>query len=206
VFADEGSPTMAPRDRQRLLDKALALPNAQTSDFSGGRRPPSDVAPHHLKIIKDTVLRARLLGARLAEGLQSPKGPQKIASIIRVYPDFDAPSHNGSNGRVSERAGTVRKTALPTIEEMEALITRVRAVEGHVARELSMTIDQEIEQLKRRVADAKPEQIDEAYRALGAALAKRRDSSAHVRDEAFRRIESDSDFPPRTYLRLLARP
>ncbi|HTV74937.1 MAG TPA: hypothetical protein VME66_14660 [Candidatus Acidoferrales bacterium] len=197
---------MAPRDRQRLLDRALALPNAQPSDFFGGRKPPADAAPHHLKVIKDTVLRARLLGAHLAEGLQSPKGPQKIASIIRVYPDFDAPSHNGSNGRVSERAVSARKTALPTVEEMEALITRIRAVEGHVARELSLTIDHEIEQLKRRVADAKPEQLDEAYRALGAALAKRRDSSAHVREEAFRRIEADSDFAPRGYLRLLGRP
>jgi hypothetical protein len=197
---------MAPRDRQRLLDRALALPNAQAADFYGGRKPPSDAAPHHLKVIKDTVLRARLLGAHLAEGLQSPKGPQKIASIIRVYPDFDAPSQNGSNGRVSERTVSTRKTALPTVEEMEALVTRVRAVEGHVARELSLTIDQEIDQLKRRVADAKPEQLDEAYRALGAALAKRRDSSAHVREEAFRRIESDSDFAPRIYLRLFARP
>jgi hypothetical protein len=197
---------MAPRDRQRLLDRALALPNAQPSDFFGGRRPPADAAPHHLKIIKDTVLRARLLGAHLAEGLQSPKGPQKIASIIRVYPEFDAPSQNGSNGRVTERPSATRKTTLPTVEEMEALITRIRAVEGHVAREVSLTIDHEIDQLKRRVADAKPEHLDEAYRALGSALAKRRDSSAHVREEAFRRIETDGDFAPRTFLRMLARP
>jgi mRNA-degrading endonuclease toxin of MazEF toxin-antitoxin module len=205
---------MAPRDRQRLLDQALALPDAQLTDFFGGRRPPGDAHPGHLKVIKDTVLRARLIGANLAEGLQSPKGPQKIASILRLYPDFNAPSHAGahnghSNGHVvrATRGTPGRKPAqLPTVEELEALITRIRAVEGHVARELSMTIDQEIDQLKRKVAEARPDELNEAFAALGAAIAKRNDSSAHVREEAFRRIEKDTDFPQRAHLRYIAKP
>jgi hypothetical protein len=202
---------MAPRDKQRLLDQALALDNAKLTDFFGGRKPPGDVHPQHLKLIKDTALRARLIGANLAEGLQSPKGPQKIASILRIYPNFDAPSHaihNGHTGHVGRPRGTPgRKPAqLPTVEELEALITRIRALEGHVARELSMTIDEEIERLKRQLADSRPDELDTAFRALGAAISKRNDSSAHVRAEAFRRIEKDADFPPRVHLRYIAKP
>jgi hypothetical protein len=205
---------MAPRDRQHLLEQALGLPDAHLTDFFGGRKPPGDAHPHHLKVIKDTALRARLIAANLAEGLQSPKGPQKIASILRIYPDFNAPSHashnghSGHSGHVGRPKGTPgRKPAqLPTVEELEALITRVRAVEGHVARELSMTIDQEIDQLKRKVAESRPDELEEAFRALGAAIGKRNDSSTHVREEAFRRIEKDTDFPARAFLRYLAKP
>jgi hypothetical protein len=199
---------MAPRDRQRLLDQALALPNAQSHDFFAGRRPPGDANPNHLKVIKDTVLRARLIGANLAEGLQSPKGPQKIASILRIYPDFNAPAtHTGHVPRNPLRGTPGRKPAqAPTVEEMEALITRIRAVEGHVAREVSMTIDQEIEASKRRFADAKtPEELAEAHREFGVVLAKKNDSSKYVREEAFHRIEKDSEFPLRIHLRLLAK-
>ena len=53
-----------------------------------------------------------------------------------------------------------------------------------------MTIDQEIDQLKRKVAESRPEELDVAFAALGAAIAKRNDSSgAHVREEAFRHQE-----------------
>src|SRR5471030_3272397 len=136
-----------------LWEKAVALPLAQESDFYGSHRRPHGVDPQHMRIIKDTALRSRLIMAGMAEGLQSPKGPQKIASILRLYPDFNAPSHgphNGhSNGHIVVRSATRgtpgrKPAALPTVEDMEALITRIRAVEGHVARELSMTIDQEI--------------------------------------------------------------
>ena len=70
---------MAESDRQRLLERALALPQAAASDFFGGRSAPPGADPALLKIIADTALRTKLLDAKLAEGLQSPKGPQKIA-------------------------------------------------------------------------------------------------------------------------------
>ncbi len=201
---------MAPRNKQALLDQALALPDAQPSDFFAGRKPPADVHPHQLKVIKDTVLRARLIGARLAEGLQSPKGPQKIPSILRIYPDFDAPATISPNGHAPVRAtGKPGRKPLPqpTVEDMEALITRIRALEGHVAREVSMTVDQEIEQLQRRVASAhSAEELKATVAELGAAIAKRNDSRAHVRAEAYKRIEHDSAFAPRAFLKLLARP
>lgn len=202
---------MAVRNPQRLLDQALSLPNAQSSDFSGDRHAPSDALPEHLKVIKDTALRAKLIGAHLAEGLQSPKGPQKIASIIRIYPEFDAPAPPPSSGsgvgrpRSSSIGIRGRKPrALPTLEEMEALITRVRAIEAHVAREVGLTIDQEIEQLQRRVAEARQGQLDEAFRALGVAIAKRNDSTAFVRQEALRRVAGDAEFAPRVFLRYLS--
>ncbi len=68
-----------------LWEKAMALPLAQDSDFYGTHRKPHGVDQQHLRIIKDTALRSRLIMAGMAEGLQSPKGPQKIASIIRLY-------------------------------------------------------------------------------------------------------------------------
>ena len=105
--------------------QALALPDAQLTDFFGGRRPLGDAHPHHLKVIKDTVLRGCLNGANLAEGLQSPKGPQKIASILRLYPDFNAPSHVAHNGhsdgmsRSATRGTPTQACPTPTVEELK---------------------------------------------------------------------------------------
>jgi hypothetical protein len=184
----------------------MALPLARDDDFFGGRKPPADARPEHLRIINDSALRARLIGANIAVGLQSPKGPQRIASIIRVYPNFDAPTvnapaGNGSASPARHKAGT---SLQPTIEELEQLITRVRAVEGHVAREMHMAVDAEIERLRRKLGEATPEQIEDAHSALGAALDRRRAMSTEIRREAYRRIERDHEFPPRVYIRLLA--
>jgi hypothetical protein len=100
-----------------------------------------------------------------------------------------------------------RKTAqtLPTVEEMEALLKRIRAIEGHVARELSMSLDAEIGQAQRRVAEAFVGTVEEAFYSLGALLEKRRDSRRHVRATAFAQIEADREFAPRVYVRLLTR-
>lgn len=194
--------------RARLLERALTLPLAHDTDFFGGRTPPPGVDPQHLRLINDSALRARLIGASIAEGLQSPKGPQKIASIVRIYPNFDAPSrgpstHSASNGASS---GTRSKsvTHLPTVEEMEQLLTRIRAVEGHVAREMHMAVDAEIERLRKRLAESRADEIEEAHGALGAALERRRAMTTEIRKEAYRRIERDLQFHPRVYLRLLS--
>ena len=79
------------RVRSSLLEKALGAPARVDRDFFGNNRPPHGVDPQYLRAIRDTALRSRLIMAGLAEGLQSPKGPQKIASILRIYPDFTAP-------------------------------------------------------------------------------------------------------------------
>ena len=211
---------MAESDRHRLLERALALPHASASDFFGDRRPPPDADPDHLRVINDTSLRTRLIEAGLAEGLQSPKGPQKIASILRIYPGFDAPrlTNGVRNGRPPGRSpgrppGRPRGASiassparvLPTLEELEALIARIREVERHVAGELSAEVDERLEHLKRAIADQHGEALEATYRELGAALEQKRALAAHARAEAFRRVEGDQSFAPRVFLRLLAR-
>ena len=205
---------MAESDRQKLLALALELPGANAADFFGGRRPPGGADPAHLKIIKDTSLRTRLVEARVAEGLQSPKGPQKIASIIRVYPNLNAPPKSGAKsakgskpaGRPGRPAGT--KSAprnLPTLEAMEQLLARLRHVEAEVTRELATQVDHRIGQLKRSLADLSGAALESAYRELGDALQQKRALEAQIRAETFRRVETDAAFAPRAHLKLLAK-
>jgi hypothetical protein len=200
---------MAVSDRQRLLERALALPNARESDFFGGRRPPAGVAPELLKRIDDTSLRTKLVDSRIAEGLQSPKGPQKIASIVRIYPDFDAPprgsANSASNGRAKAAGAVAPARGLPTVDEMERLIGRIREIERSVERDLASAVDERIARLKRELADLEGAELEAAYLELGAALEHKRALASQVRFETFRRVESDADFAPRVYLRLLAR-
>ena len=197
---------MAESDRKRLLERALALPNASETDFYGGRRPPRGADPGLLKIIKDTSLRTKLIDSRIAEGLQSPKGPQKIASILRVYPDFDAPPKAVKNGRATPRPAAPERRGLPSIEDMETLLARLKAVEAEVSHELAAQVDERIARLKATIAGASGDDLEHAYRELGTALDERRRLASQVRAEAFRRVESDTSFGPRVHLRFLARP
>jgi hypothetical protein len=157
-----------------------------------------------LRIIPDTVLRAKLLRARLASPVQSPKGPQskKYPSIIRLHPNGDAPQHQLVT-RSPRLAGRPHVTGKPTIEQMEALIHRFRAVEGHVARELSLGIDNEIAELQQAVAAASPEEIDATIAALQEARAKKSNGARFVREEAFRLMQNEN-LPERRFLGLLA--
>jgi len=198
---------MAESDRQRLLARALALPEAAKSDFFGGRLPPEDADPSLLKRIDDTGLRTKLVETRIAEGLQSPKGPQKIASIIRVYPGFDAPTRATGNGRAksSARPPPQQPRGLPSVDQMERLIARYREIERDVASELSTDADERIARLKRSLADLDGAELEAAYRELGLALERKRALAAQVRFETFTRIERDADFAERAFLRLLAR-
>jgi hypothetical protein len=195
---------MAESARKRLLERALALPQAAEADFFGGRTPPPDADPKLLKKIDDTALRTKLLDAKLAEGLQSPKGPQKIASIVRIYPDFDAPSRGLSNGR-GRGPVAASPRGLPTVDEMERLIGRIRELEAVVEGELGARIDGRIERLKRSLADLTGAELESAVRELASALDEKRALASQIRYEAFKRVERDPDFAPRTYLRLLAR-
>jgi hypothetical protein len=212
---------MAQSDRQRLLARALALPKAEPSDFFGDRRPPEDADAELLKRIDDTSLRTKLVEARLAEGLQSPKGPQKIASILRIYPDFDAPLRASSNARSNGRSGernngrrdptrggasnVPQQRGLPSVEELELLLRRIREVEREVGHELGAQIDERIAGLKRALADLDGDDLERSYRELGEALQDKRALVLQIRFETFRRIESDDAFAPRAFLRLLRR-
>lgn len=199
---------MAESDRQRLLARALALPTAAESDFFGDRRPPADADPELLKRIDDTTLRTKLVETRIAEGLQSPKGPQKIASIVRIYPGFDAPSRTAASPRAKATATAPAPQAprgLPSVDQMERLLARYREIERAVAAELSNDADERIARLKRALADLDGTELEAAYRELGQALERKRALANQIRFETFARIEGDPDFTERTFLRLLAR-
>ena len=187
-------------DRSTLVQRALELPVAKESDFFGTRRRPAGINPDHIKVINDTALRSRLIGAGLAEGLQSPKGPQKIASILRIFPAGNAP---GKAAR-SEDAGR-GAYGLPSVEELNTLLARIAAVERDVSHELQSKINADIDRLKRQIGSLDGDAFERAFRELDGALAARRDLGSQIRAEAFARIDADSTFEPRKYLRLIAR-
>jgi hypothetical protein len=194
------------RARMSLWEKATALPVAEDSDFYGTHRKPQGVASDQLRVIKDTALRSRLIMAGMAEGLQSPKGPQKIASIIRLYPDFNAPQPT-RGGKPMRRTSEPSRSAygLPTVEELNTLLHRIERVEREVSIQLQGEINHDIARLKTQIATLEGDEFERAFRELETAVRARREVAAQVRDEAFKRIDADSSFEPRKYLRLISR-
>jgi len=171
-----------------------------------------------LRLINDTALRSRLIMAGLAEGLQSPKGPQRIASIIRLYPNFDAPGRDERMaGGAVRRPGRPRRTevsdapapraafGLPTVEELNALLSRIHATEIEVSRELQGKLNQDIDRLKREIGHLEGDAFERAFRDLQNAIETRKRLAGEIREEAFRRIDADGSFAPRKYLRLIGR-
>lgn len=193
--------------RASLWERAAALPDARDGDFFAANRRPSGVTAEHLKIITDTALRTRLIDAGIAEGLQSPKGPQKIPSIVRLYPNFDAPAKAPKGARSARSIDAPSRSAygLPTVEELTVLLSRIQAVESEVIDELQSQINEEIGRLKREIGHLEGEAFENAFRDLDRAMAKRKEMTGAVREEAFRRVEADGGFGPRKYLRLIAR-
>jgi hypothetical protein len=191
--------------RAGLWEKAKELPEARDSDFFGAHRRPPGVEGEYLKIISDTSLRTRLIDSGIAEGLQSPKGPQKIPSIIRLYPNFDAPGKDATPraGRVAETVRTAY--GLPTLEELDALLTRIRDVETHVSARLQQEVNADIARLKRQIGDLEGNEFEQAFHELDRALKTRKALAKQVREEAFKTVEADAAFAPRKYLRLISR-
>ena len=185
----------------------MALPLAQDSDFYGTHRKPHGVDGQHLRVIKDTALRSRLIMAGMAEGLQSPKGPQKIASIIRLYADFNAPQPLRGARPAARRGNEPSRSAygLPTVEELNSLLSRITSVERVVSAELQGQINNDISRLKGQIASLEGDEFERAFRELESAVRARREVAGQVRDETFKRIEADSAFEPRKYLRLVSR-
>jgi hypothetical protein len=189
-----------------LWEKAMALPLASESDFYGTHRRPHGVDGQHLRVIKDTALRSRLIMAGMAEGLQSPKGPQKIASIIRLYPDFNAPQPV-RGGRATPRHAAPARSAygLPTVEDLNRLLHRITTVERTVSSELQGQINSDISRLKSQIATLEGDEFERTFRELEAAVRARREVAGQVREETFKRIEADTSFDARKYLRLISR-
>ncbi|MBV8643309.1 MAG: hypothetical protein JO225_05275 [Candidatus Eremiobacteraeota bacterium] len=162
-----------------------------------------------MRVISDTALRSRLIMAGIAEGLQSPKGPQRIKSIIRLYPDFDAPRPGNRPRTVRAAAAPAHEPArafgLPTVEELNALLTRIQQIERAVSVEMQGRLSGDIDRLKRQISSLDGDDFERAFRELENAMRQRRELSGQIREEAFRRIDADSSFEPRRYLRLIAR-
>jgi hypothetical protein len=202
---------MAPKDRERLWQRALELELARPEDFAAGRRAPTDAAAEHLRVIADTGLRTRLIEARIAEGLQSPKGPQKLKSIVRLYPGFDAPGRNGPAPRkhavsrvgLSPRAPAARDDR-PTLEEMRALLEHLHRIETAVSQELHAGLDDRLRALQSELASASDDDLERLHAELGRTLETRRALRSKIRNEAFARIERELDARGRAYLRLLS--
>ena len=195
--------------RANLLEKAMSLPLARDEDFFGSTRRPVAIDPQHLRVISDTALRSRLIMAGIAEGLQSPKGPQRIKSIIRVYPAFDAP-RPGSRPRAVRTQSAPAEPArtafgLPTVEELNALLARIGQVEREVSHEMQGRLHGDIDRLKKQISTLEGDDFERAFRELDTAMKQRRQLATEVREEAFRRIDADSSFEPRRYLRLISR-
>ncbi len=185
-------------NKEELLHAALILPIAEKIEFIDWSHQQGDE-----RVVRDTSLRTKLIKAGLAEGVQSPKGPQAKAypSIIRLYPDGDAP------GRVRvERANPVPhvEPVKPTIDDLKALITRIEAVEAHVAREMQIQSEEDIRKLRERIASVPVEELHVAHAELGKALEISGNGKHHARLEALKRIENDHEFPQRVFLGLIA--
>ena len=188
----------------------MSLPLARDEDFFGPHRRPVGIDPQYLRVISDTALRSRLIMAGIAEGLQSPKGPQRIKSIIRLYPDFDAPRPGNRPRAIRSAAPSASEPSraafgLPTVEELNALLTRIHQAEREVSHELQGRLSGDIDRLKKQIATLDGDDFERAFRELEQAMRQRRELGTQIREEAFRRIDSDSSFEPRRYLRLIAR-
>jgi hypothetical protein len=188
----------------------MSLPLARDEDFFGSNRRPVAVDTQHLRVINDTALRSRLIMAGIAEGLQSPKGPQRIKSIIRLYPDFDAPRPTNKPRPVRTASAPPAEPArsafgLPTVEELNALLNRIQHAEREVSHEMQGRLNGDIERLKKQIATLDGDEFERAFRELDSAMRRRRELSTAIREEAFRRVDADGSFEPRRYLRLLSR-
>jgi len=188
----------------------MSLPLARDEDFFGPKRRPIGLDSQYLRVIHDTALRSRLIMAGIAEGLQSPKGPQRIKSIIRLYPDFDAPRPGNKPRPVRAAPAPSHEPSraafgLPTVEELNALLTRIQQAEREVSQELQGQLRNDIDRLKKQIGSLEGDEFERAFRELDGAMRQRRELAAQIREEAFRRIDADSSFEPRRYLRLIAR-
>jgi hypothetical protein len=193
--------------RANLWEKAMSLPLARDEDFFGHNRRPVGVDPAHLRVINDTALRSRLIMAGIAEGLQSPKGPQRIKSIIRLYPGFDAPRPGNKPRPVRAANAESARTAfgLPSVEELNALLNRIQQTEREVSREMQGQLGVEIDRLKKQIGTLEGDEFERAFRQLENAMRQRRELAGQIREEAFRRIDADAGFDARRYLRLISR-
>ncbi len=191
--------------RRSVLERAAELPVARPTDFVsiGGSHDYHD-APSRYRVIRDSSLRAQLIGRGYAVPAQSPRGPNQKPPIIKLLPVPTAAPATRRTLRAGRRVAQVitrESTASVSLEAMEAFVRRFRAVEGHVRREMREMADGAVMRAHARYA-ASPS--DEAFAALGVAIAARRNTALAARKEAFALVAADTAFEHRDLARLFA--
>jgi hypothetical protein len=118
-------------------------------------------------------------------------------------------SRNGSASDAVTHALAMRKqnsiNELPTLEDLKAIITRIEALEGHLARELSMKTEEDIMELQKLIPLATNiEEVEKITASLSEAFEKRRNTRAHTRKAALEQAQEDAEFAQRKFLHLIA--
>ena len=175
--------------KEELLSIAQELPVAERKDFT-------DWSDHqgNERIITDSKLRTQLVNAGLAVGVQSPKGKQQIASIIRLLPD----------GARLEPTLRRAKQQLPTLDDLRVLINKIDTVEEVVEREMAAQTKQDIISLKDQLAEASLHDAERIHAELGKAFEANKNRASLARLESLRRVGDDQEFPQRVFLSLIA--
>lgn len=179
--------------REELLSRASALLIAEKQDFIDLTLC-DDYPLESFRLIDDKALRSKLIGAGLAVKVQSPKGKQNIASIIRLLPE---------NARLEPTPRRARQ-ALPTIDELEALVKRFRETEAKVAAEIEAGADRDIADIRKRIAHGSEDDLHAAHEALGKALESKREARSVAKLEARSRLSEDPNFEQRPFLAMVA--
>lgn len=198
---------------ERLRAEAMSLPVATSHDFASWTPYPVSADPNLLRVIKDTAFRSKLITNGYAVGIQSPKGPQKCASIILLYPNGDAPAREIKH-RAPRRGRSIEASKsrlmfgragqnLPTIEDMEKICERVRSLEQTLSVEVVQAADRRVEELQKAIGVASASDISHLYHELGSILEARRNHNGVLRAEVFKRLAADQGFPLRSYLSML---
>jgi transcription elongation GreA/GreB family factor len=177
--------------REELLEAAQSLPVAEKKDFLD-----LTLCQGNERTISDTGLRAKLLRAGLAVAVQSPKGPQArtTPSIIRLLSE---------SARLQPTPRRVKQT-LPTLEDLKALIKRIDATEAHVAREMQISNEETINNLRAQLAEASLSHAEQIHAELGKAFQEKNIVLHLARLEALRRVGEDTEFPQRVFVGLVA--
>ncbi len=98
-----------------------------------------------------------------------------------------------------------RRSDCRRVEELNALLNRIHQVERDVSREMQGRLGADIDRLKKQISSLEGDEFERAFRELETAMRQRRELAGQIREETFRRIDADSNFEPRRYLRLIAR-
>jgi hypothetical protein len=195
---------------RNALAAVYNMPLATEEHFRNKTDMPNEVDPSLLRVSTDSNVRHQLISKGYAHSIQSPIGRDGYKSILHVYPDGGAPETLKKGERIRKNSesvysGSYKNTKrLPTLDDLKAIITRVDAVEGHLARELSMKTEAEMLQLQAKIASATVNEIYALSSELAEIAKKRENARLYVREEALRNVQRDPDFLQRDFISLIA--